>query len=247
MAKITLDKIAEALAPESWKVISNEYKNLSTEMTFECPRGHQVYSSWQKIRSRRDCPVCKQSALSANEERLLTKPKGVTRILALDQATKVTGYSIFDNGTLVKVGTFVTKDEDEIARCVAVKNWLLSMIQNLKPDHIGIEGIQYQAKVSDGSSVGSVTVFQTLAHLQGILLATCYENGVPYTVCPTNTWRCACGVKGRTRTDKKKSMQLLARQWYNIKATDDEADAIGIGYYLSTTITKKMEISNWET
>jgi Holliday junction resolvasome RuvABC endonuclease subunit len=71
------------------------------------------------------------------------KPKGATRILALDQATKVTGYSIFDNGELVKYGTFQTTSDDEIARCVSIKNWLVSMINNWKPDHIGIEGIQY--------------------------------------------------------------------------------------------------------
>jgi Holliday junction resolvasome RuvABC endonuclease subunit len=69
------------------------------------------------------------------------KPKGATRILALDQATKVTGYSIFDNGESVKYGTFQTTSDDEIARCVSIRNWLVSMINNWKPDHIGIEGI----------------------------------------------------------------------------------------------------------
>jgi hypothetical protein len=80
------------------------------------------------------------------------------------------------------------------------------MLQNWKPDYVGIEGIQYQPKVFDGDTVGSVTLFQTLAHLQGILLVTCYENNVPSRVCPTNTWRNACGVKGRARADKKRSM-----------------------------------------
>ena len=73
----------------------------------------------------------------------MPKPKGATRILALDQATKITGYSIFDNGELVKYGTFQTTSDDEIVRCVTVRNWLVSMINNWKPDYIGIEGIQY--------------------------------------------------------------------------------------------------------
>jgi hypothetical protein len=58
----------------------------------------------------------------------LPKPKGATRILALDQATKITGYSIFDDGKLVKVGTFTTSSDDEIARVVSVKNWFISML-----------------------------------------------------------------------------------------------------------------------
>jgi hypothetical protein len=42
-------------------------------------------------------------------------------------------------------------------------------------------------------------------------------------------------------------MQLLAKNWYNISATDDEADAIGIGYYMSSVVNKNTTITNWET
>ena len=246
MAKITLEQIKEEIATDGWQLLSTEYKNLKTEMIFECPNGHQVFATWEKLRTRRECPSCKQKTFSQKEGEILPKPKGATRILALDQATKVTGYSIFDNGKLVKVGTFNTTSDDEVARCVAVKNWFLSMIQNWKPDYVGIEGIQYQPKVFDGDTVGSVILFQTLAHLQGILLITCHENSIPYRICPTNTWRNVCGVKGRARADKKRSMQLIAKQWYNINATDDEADAIGIGYYMTTVINKNTTVSNWE-
>ena len=247
MAKITLDQIKEELATDGWQVLTSEYKNLKTEMMFECPKGHQVFAPWEKIRTRRDCPSCKQQAFTQKEGEVLSKPKGATRILALDQATKVTGYSIFDNGKLVKVGTFHTSSDDEVARCASIKNWFLSMVQMWKPDHVGIEGIQYQAKTFDGDTVGSVTLFQALAHLQGVLLVTCHELNLPCRVCPTNTWRNACGVKGRARADKKKSMQLLAKQWYDINATDDEADAIGIGYYMTTIVNRNTTISNWET
>lgn len=245
MAKITLDQIKQEIEQDGWKVHSLEYKNLETEMSFECNNGHNVFAPWKKLRTRRECPICKQITFQQTDK-IIPKPKGATRILALDQATKITGYSIFDNGELVKYGTFQTTSDDEVARCVAVRNWLVSMINNWKPDHIGIEGIQYQAKVFDGETVGSVTLFQTLAHLQGALLITCHELGIPYRVCPTNTWRNACGVKGRTRVDKKKSMQFIAKQWYNINATDDEADAIGIGYYMTKVVNKNTEITSWE-
>lgn len=247
MAKITIDQIQQEISVDGWKVLSTEYKNLDTEMMFECGNGHQVYAPWKKLRTRRDCPVCKKHSFGQNDNQILPKPKGATRILALDQATKVTGYSIFDDGKLVKVGTFTTSSDDEIARVVSVKNWFISMLQNWKPDYVGIEGIQYQPKTFDGDSVGSVTLFQTLAHLQGTLLVTCHENDIQYRVCPTNTWRNICGVKGRARTDKKRSMQMIAKQWYNINVTDDEADAIGIGYYMTTIVNRNTTVSNWET
>ena len=143
MAKITIDQIKEELIESGWKVRSLEYKNLDVEMEFECDKGHMIYAPWKKIRTKRECPVCKQNTFQQTDK-VLSKPKGATRILALDQATKVTGYSIFDNGQLVKYGTFSVATEDEIARCVAVKNWFISMIENWRPDYIGIDFLSFK-------------------------------------------------------------------------------------------------------
>ena len=41
-------------------------------------------------------------------------------------------------------------------------------------------------------------------------------------------------------------MQLLVKEWFDITITDDEADAIGIGKYISDVNFKKVEIINWE-
>ena len=40
MAKITLEQIKEEIAVDGWKLLSTEYKNLSTQLTFECKEGH---------------------------------------------------------------------------------------------------------------------------------------------------------------------------------------------------------------
>ena len=79
------------------------------------------------------------------------------------------------------------------------------MVHSWKPDYIGIEGVQYQQNFG-------VTTFQTLCRIQGILMELCVELEIPYEVCATNTWRHHCGVKGKSRIDKKRSMQLLAKE-----------------------------------
>lgn len=248
MARITLDTIKEELTPEGWKVISDSYKTLDTEMAFECPEGHQVYSTWKKIRTKRDCPLCRKNQVaevSANDI-VVPKPKNVRRVLALDQASHTTGYAIFDDGALVKYGVFKCPDGDEEKRFFAVRAWLISLIQNWGIDYIGMEGIQYQDE-SAGHRMG-ITVFQTLARLQGVLMLTCYEQEVPFTICHTGTWRHAIGVKGKTRIDRKRSMQMIAKQQYDITISDDEADAIGIGLYLTTKIVSPApKLMNWET
>ena len=244
MSKIKFSDIQSAVAEHGWKVISEEYINLDTEMVFECNEGHRVYSPWKRIRDKFECPTCKQNQLVQLDDTILPKPVGTYRVLALDQASHTSGYAIFDNNKLVKYGKFHTDLDDEIARDSLVKSWLLSLINSWKPDFVAIEGIQYQEE-GGGQKMG-ITVFQTLARLQGILMETCYTAKIPYEVCPTNTWRHACGVKGKSRVDRKRSMQLLVKEWYDVSVSDDESDAIGIGHYVCTKQAKMNTIENWE-
>lgn len=243
MAKIKLEDIKTELEKEKWQVISSSYKNLDTDMTFKCPEGHIVISAWKHLRNKRSCPVCKNNYYKEQEIKVIPKKKGVARVLALDQATHITGYSIFDNEELVYAGTFEATAEDEIERDVQIQNWLIQLVHNWKPDIIGLEGIQLQQ--FNDKMVG-VTTYQTLARLQGILMATCHNLKVDYIVCPPATWRNHSGVKGRSRADKKRSMQNKIKEWFDITVSDDVADAIGIGKYVNETHKKKVEIFNWE-
>ena len=116
---------------------------------------------------------------------------------------------------------------------IEVKNWLIQLIQNWKPDIIGIEGIQLQQ--INNKNVG-VTTYQTLARLQGILMATCVEQKIDYVIVPPATWRAHCEVKGRTRADRKRSMQLKVKEWFDITVSDDVADAIVVSNIMSRYI-----------
>lgn len=239
MSKISINEIKEILAQENWKLISEEYKNLESELTFECPEGHRVYTSWKRLRAKCECPVCKQNKFKTQDIKVIPKKSNEKRILALDQATYLTGWSIFSNDQLLKYGIFETQLEDEIERDITLKNWMISMIDNWKPDLVALEGIQYQQQVG-------VTTFETLARLQGILMSCLTELNIPYIICHTQVWRHHCGVKGKTRADKKKSMQLIVKNWFDISVSNDCADAIGIGKYATDTHLKKPVIENWE-
>lgn len=106
------------------------------------------------------------------------------------------------------------------------------MIENWNPDMVAIEDIQLQKFTQQGGGeAAAVTTYKTLAHLQGVLKNYCYENGIPYMVVPPATWRNFSNVKGKTRTDRKKSAQLIIEKIYNVKVIDDIADAILIGRY----------------
>lgn len=246
MARLKIEEIREELGKDGWKVISDTYQNLDSEMEFECNEGHRVFAPYKKIRTKRECPICNQNPLKNQDDKIIVKKSSKKRVLALDQATKVTGYAIYDALDLVKYGTFETSLGEEIARDNAAKNWLLSMLQNWKPDLVAIEGIQFEEYIGGENRRIGVTTFETLARLQGILMEACYEQGIKFKICPTNTWRKECGVKGRARADKKRSMQLLAKEWYDISLSEDEADAVGIGRYAAVEANKTVEVFDWE-
>ena len=243
MSKIKVEDIRKAAIENGWQLVSTEYKNLSTELTFICNEGHEINIPYKKVRDKWECPLCKANKYYNFSEEVKPKSKGVQRAIGLDQATHITGYSIFDNEELVYAGTFEATAEDEIARDVQIQNWLIQLIHNWKPDVVGLEGIQLQQ--FNDKMVG-VTTYQTLARLQGILMATCYNLKVDYMICPPATWRNHSGVKGRSRADKKRSMQNKIKEWFDITVSDDVADAIGIGKYINETHKKKVEIFNWE-
>lgn len=243
MAKIKIEDIKSTAELHGWTLLSTEYKNLDTELTFECKEGHRIYAPYRKIRDKWECPICKENKYFNFFEEIKPKKKGIRRTLALDQATHLTGYSLFDNDNLIYAGVFQASKDDEIERDIEIKNWLIQMINNWNPDMIGLEDIQLQQ--INGKTIG-VTTYRTLARLQGVLLAACTEQGVDWVCCPPATWRSHCGVKGRTRNDKKRSMQNLIKEWFDITVSDDVADAIGIGKWVSEKVNKTVALVNWE-
>lgn len=239
MARISIDEIKNSLSTDGWILISDTYKNLDSNLEYKCNKGHTVIAPWKKIRENRICPTCMRERLKTKEFKNTKKKSNEYRILAIDQATHTSGYAVFSNKNLIDYGSFIATGNDDIERSISVKQWMISLIDQYQIDFVGIEGIQYQKEAG-------VTTFETLARLQGILAAACVEDKKQYKIIATNTWRNYCGVQGRTRVDKKRSMQLLVKQWFGISASDDECDAIGIGKYFCDLQVPKVEIIDWE-
>ena len=243
MSKIKIDDIRKAAIEHNWILLSEEYKNLDSELIFRCDEGHKIYLPYKKVRDKWECPICQKNQYYNFSNEIIPKKKSIQRTIGLDQATHITGYSIFDDGELIYAGIFEAEAEDEISRDIEIKNWVIQLIQNWKPDIIAMEGIQLQQ--FNNKMIG-VTTYQTLARLQGILMATCHEQKIEYIVVPPATWRAHCQVKGRTRADRKRSMQMKVKEWFDITVSDDVADAIGIGKYTNDKHRKKVEIFDWE-
>lgn len=234
--KITIDTVKSS-QPSDWSLLSDTYTSLQGELKFKCPEGHEFISSWGKVRDKFNCPICKKNSVFSAPI-IKPKPKNKVRTLAIDQATLISGFAIFDGEDLVHYGTFEVNDSKEIIRIHKIKEWLISMVENWKPDFIVLEDIIYD-------QMKGVITYRTLARLQGVLSECCYDLNIDFEIVPAATWREYCKVKGKKRQDKKKSMQLIAHDKYNVNVSEDIADAIGIGLYGSSHYKKQTEIIQW--
>ena len=160
------------------------------------------------------------------------------RIIALDQATHNTGYSIYDNKKLVESGVFSVKSGEEIERIHKIRTWFDELIEKWEPSYVGFEELA-------GSAEKNYTTLRTLARLQGVLMEEAFAHNIRIVLSNPGTWRSTCGVKGRTRPEQKANMIAIVKKWYDKDVTDDEADAIGIGYHLVQKCIP-YENQNWE-
>lgn len=242
---INIYSVANDLESQGWQLISETYKNLNTELEMRCPEGHTqsiTYGQWRKH------PVCEKclagDPYKVKKNKVPIKTIDTYRVLALDAATKITGYSIYDNNVLVSYGTYhANEDLEATDRINEIKHWLEAALKAWEPDFVGIENIQLQSFGNNGKY--QVEMYRVLANLQGVLVDTLFENKIDHKLAYSSEWRQYCGVgDGRGRENKKKQAQDKVMLWYNQKCTQDEADAICLGKYFCHYI-KNNKQSNW--
>ena len=160
----------------------------------------------------------------------------MSKILSLDQATRVSGWSFFNNGTLTAFGHWEKTHEDIAVRINSLCQEIEMKIKEYEPDLIVLENIQLQH--------GDVQTFQKLAQVQGGILALVAKYKIPYRIIYPSDWRADCQfLKGndKHRENQKKIAQEWVKTTYNMKCTQDEADAICIGYSQTAHEDNRLE------
>ena len=59
-SRIKIEDIQKEIAQYGWKLISDKYENLDSELIFKCAEGHTIYAPWRKLRTKCECPICKK-------------------------------------------------------------------------------------------------------------------------------------------------------------------------------------------
>lgn len=158
------------------------------------------------------------------------------RLLALDQASRVTGVAIFDDDKLVKYGTFEIKSNQELGKR------LTQFLENLDKlyaayhfDAVAYEDIQLQ--------MGNVETYRRLAYIQAMILFWCEKNEKNLYCLSPSHWRKILKDKygmswGRKRAEQKQTAIDFIQEHYKKEVNSDTADAICIGCAANIEINK---------
>ena len=152
------------------------------------------------------------------------------KLLALDQATRTTGYAVFNDGIPVVIGHFTITKDDFADRLVEIRNTVIKLIEEYNIDTVAFEDIQLQNNV-----VQNVKTFKMLAEVFGVILELLQERKMKYYVVAPNVWKATFKIAGRGREVEKKLAQKFVLDEYGIKCTQDEADAVCIGIHITKT------------
>lgn len=146
------------------------------------------------------------------------------RLLALDQASKVTGWAIFEDGELKSYGKISLDDPNTDIRLVQLRQSIQTLVANYNIDEVIFEDIQQQNNVAN-----NVQTFKVLAEVYGVVSELLQEIQIPHSTVLAASWKSTLGIKGRTRAEQKKNAQLYVEQNYGIHVIQDIADAVCIG------------------
>lgn len=148
----------------------------------------------------------------------------MSRLLALDQASKVTGWAIFEDGELKSYGKISLDDPNTDIRLVQLRQGIQTLVADYNIDEVIFEDIQQQNNV-----VNNVQTFKVLAEVYGVVSELLQEIQIPHSTVLAASWKSTLGIKGRTRAEQKKNAQLYVEQNYGIHVIQDIADAVCIG------------------
>lgn len=146
------------------------------------------------------------------------------KVLAMDQATRCSGYSYFEDGKYIASGVVdLSKSKlDTYERSFEMAKELWAVIKKYRPEFLVIEDVQNQ------SNTNTVII---LSRLQGMLIGYAEAHGVKVNILSPSQWR---KILGFTQGPKVKRAELkqqsidYVKEHYGINVSEDEMEAVAI-------------------
>ena len=145
------------------------------------------------------------------------------KVLAFDQSTKISAYSVFIDGEYVECGYIdlhKIKDTSERVRAMGVE--LCKVIKKYNPDRVVMEEVAQQS---------NALTLKLLARIQGVIIGFCAAHNIDTYIIEPSKWRSTLKFKqgsGVKRNELKEQAIKYIKNVYNLELTEDECESICI-------------------
>lgn len=144
------------------------------------------------------------------------------RVLSFDQSTRVSGWSLFENGEYIDSGLVdMNKSKLETdARSFEMAKTLWKVIKKYQPEHLVIEDVQQQSNAK---------TMIVLARLAGMIIGYAEARHVKVHILQPSKWRAALqyaqGSKVKRGELKKQSLDYV-KENLGLDLPEDQAEAV---------------------
>lgn len=165
-------------------------------------------------------------------------------VFSLDQSTSKVGYSLWEDGELIKYGSFTPRRNlSADMRIHEITIWLQGVLDILIKDCGGehnitclVEDIQFQTTINgskkyfNNASANNIATFKVLAMLLGAIKTLFIDKHLYYETIAPSSWKSIVGIKSKYRNEQKEETKRLVREELGVDVSEDEADAICIAW-----------------
>lgn len=145
------------------------------------------------------------------------------KILAFDQSTKISAYSLFIDGKYVEcdcIDLHKMKDTSERVRAMGVE--LCKVIEKYNPDKVVMEEVAQQS---------NPLTLKLLARIQGVIIGFCAAHNISTYIVEPSKWRSTLDFKqgsGVKRAELKEQAINHIKDVYDLELSEDCCEAICI-------------------
>lgn len=152
----------------------------------------------------------------------------MSKLLALDQSSYTSGYTILNDGEIVEVSHFeCTGDLSD--RLVQIRNIISKLIKDNNINEVVFEDIQLQDV--NGNRETGIKTFKILAEVYGVVDELLTELNIQHSAVLPIKWKAHFKIAGKGRSQEKKMAQAYVKNKCGLTCTEDEADSLCIALY----------------
>lgn len=226
---LSKDQIKAEVEGKGFELVdATAYKNMQSDITVKCGKGHVFVTNITAVRHPSfQCPECAKQHFTVSKPKAVPlKQPGVFRVIAFDQATYKMGMSVWDNGQLVYYDLFQFTDQATETRLMKIERLLSEVVVPIwKPDVVAFEDIQEQGGIK------GMKTFKILAMLLGVCVTTMERLGVQHVEYPPVVWRKSYGAVSGGRSAEKSWAVKKVFELTGSVVNEDTSEAILIGYH----------------